>query len=206
MSSDALARARRGIGSGIAFVVTGPSGAGKTSVIERAMEALEGLAFSVSHTTRAIRDCETDGEDYVFVSEETFAELVQAGAFIEHAEFSSARYGTSFEQLERAFAGGNDVILNIEVQGAANVRARGLGAHPSIQVFLAPSSLDRLAERLRKRGTDDEAKIAERISVAEREMACLQDFDYLVINDDLDDAVEELCTIIRAERLRIRTG
>jgi len=205
MLSDPIERARRGAGFGIAFVVTGPSGAGKTSVIERAMEQLEGLAFCVSHTTRPIRDCETDGEDYVFVSQERFQELVDADAFVEYTEFSSARYGTSIEQLKRAFGEKNDVILNVEVQGAENIRKKGLGENPVVMVFLVPSSMDRLAERLRARGTDNEAKIAERISVAESEVACLRDFHYLVINDDLDRAVDELCAIIEAERLRIPT-
>ena len=205
MSNERFDVARRGVGSGIAFVVTGPSGAGKTSVIERVMDALPRLAFSVSHTTRARRAGETDGEDYLFVSETEFDRLVEEGAFVEHTVYSGARYGTSRVQLEEAFARGDDVILNVEVQGAENIRKKGLGENPVVMVFLVPSSMDRLAERLRARGTDNEAKIAERISVAESEVACLRDFHYLVINDDLDRAVDELCAIIEAERLRIPT-
>jgi len=205
MSSRDIQKARRGVGSGIAFVVTGPSGAGKTSVIVGGRAELPGLGFSVSHTTRSIRDCETDGVDYVFVDDEEFDRLVHEGAFVEHAVYSSARYGTSLGQLEKTFAKGLDIILNVEVQGAENLRKTGLGENPIVLIFLATSTFERLAERLRERGTDSEAKIAERIGVATQELECLEDFDYLVINDDLDEAVAELRAIIVAERLRLRS-
>jgi len=206
MSSRRLDEARRGTGSGIAFVVTGPSGAGKTSVINRVMDALPALAFSVSHTTRARREGESAGADYVFVGEDEFERLVLAGEFVEHTVYSGNRYGTTRGQLDEAFTRGNDIILNVEVEGATRLREIGLPGHPIVFVFLAPSTLDRLAERLRARGTESEAKIAERIAVAAREMAALDSFDYLVLNDDLDGAVDELSSIITAERLRIANG
>lgn len=208
MSSDPIATARRGAGSGIAFVVTGPSGAGKTSVIEEVMKRYPELrlSFSVSHTTRAIRECETDGADYVFVSEDEFRALVDKDSFIEHAVYSGFHYGTSEQQLKAAFAGGHDVLLNVEVQGAESIRKRGLGDHPVVLVFLTTSTVERLEDRLRRRGTDTEEKIAERIRMASTELACLSDFDYLVINDDLEQAVTELQAIIQAEQLRLRTG
>jgi len=203
MSSERFDTARRGVGSGIAFVVTGPSGAGKTSVIERVMDALPRLTFSVSHTTRPRRTGETDGEDYLFVSQDEFERLIQDGAFVEHTVYSGARYGTTHAQLGEAFARGDDVILNVEIEGAASLRSAGLARRPSVYVFLAPSSLDRLAERLRIRGTESEAKIAERIEVAAREMKALHTFDYLVLNDELDVAVAELAAIVVAERARL---
>ena len=203
MSSERFDTARRGVGSGIAFVVTGPSGAGKTSVIERVMNAIPRLAFSVSHTTRSRRSGETDGEDYLFVSEDDFDRLVQEGAFVEHTVYSGAHYGTSRTQLEEAFERGDDVILNVEIEGAESLRTVGLAGRPIVYVFLAPSSLDRLAERLRVRGTESEAKIAERIAVAAREMDALDAFDYLVVNDELDVAVAELAAIVVAERARV---
>ena len=203
MSNDQLVFARRGIGSGIAFVVTGPSGAGKTSVITRVMEQLPGLVFSVSHTTRLRRDQEAEGADYVFVAEDEFSCLVDAGEFVEHTIYSGARYGTSRTQLETSFHCGNDVILNVEVEGAKSLRRTGLEQHPIVYVFLAPSTLARLAERLRARGTEIESKIDERIAVATHEMEEAGSFDYLVINDRLDEAVTELRSIVIAERLRI---
>jgi guanylate kinase len=198
--------ARRGAGFGIAFVVTGPSGAGKTSVIYRVMVELPQLAFSVSHTTRLPREGEVDGQDYIFVSEGAFDDLVRTGGFVEHAGYSGAKYGTGIEQLESLFATGRDVILNVEVQGSASIRARGLGNHPVVHIFLAPSSLDRLEERLRARGSEQDEKIRQRLDVAAREMEALPTFDYLVINDDLDTAVSELRSVIVAERLRLATG
>jgi len=203
MSSERFDAARRGPGFGIAFVVTGPSGAGKTSVIHRVMNDLPKLSFSVSHTTRPRRSSETEGRDYFFVSDDEFERLVREGAFVERTVYSGHRYGTTRRQLDEEFARGNDVILNVEIEGAASLRAIGLDPHPIVYVFLAPSTLDRLAERLRTRGTECDGKIAERISVAAREMAALESFDYLVVNDDLDGAVTELASIIIAERSRI---
>jgi guanylate kinase len=203
MSSDNLRAARRGPGFGIAFVVTGPSGAGKTSVIERVIRELPSLAFSVSHTTRARREGEIDGRDYIFVTEKAFADLVARGGFVEHTVYSGARYGTGSEQLEDLFGQGLDVILNVEVEGAAALRARGLGPRPVVLIFLAPSSLNELRTRLRARGSERDQKIAERLSVAEREMRELPTFDYLVLNDKLEDAAAELAAIITAERLHV---
>jgi guanylate kinase len=203
MSSNRFDAARRGAGFGIAFVVTGPSGAGKTSVIRRVMNRLPRLAFSVSHTTRPRREREIEAEDYFFVDEGEFERLVRSGAFVEHTVYSGARYGTSRRQLEEEFARGNDVILNVEIEGAASLRAVGLGHHPIVYVFLAPSTLDRLAERLRARGTESEETIADRIAVAAREMGARGSFDYLVVNDELDNAVTELASIITAERSRV---
>jgi len=202
MSSDVLAR-RRGIGSGLAFVVAGPSGAGKNSVINCVIEAVERLEYSISYTTRPPREGEVDGVDYCFISREEFSRRVETGDFAEHVTYLGDLYGTSRSQIDRMVERGMDVILNIDVEGARRVRQTGLGDHAVSYVFLVPSSLERLEERLRARGTESDEQIAARLEVAEREMEALDLFDYLVINDDFDVAVDELRAIVLAERLRV---
>ena len=202
MSSDVTAR-RKGIGHGLAFVVSGPSGAGKNSVISRAMEGIPGLMYSVSYTTRPRRAHETDGVDYRFVSREEFTRRIESGDFVEHVTYLGDFYGTSRSQIDDAIARGVDVILNIDVEGAKLVRRSGLGEHAVVYVFLVPSSLERLEERLRARGTESDAEIAARLEVAAREMEAIDVFDYLVINDDLETGVAELRAIVASERLRI---
>ena len=202
MSSDVTVR-RKGIGNGLAFVVSGPSGAGKNSVINRAMEGIPGLTYSVSYTTRPRRDHETDGVDYRFVSREEFTRRIESGDFVEHVTYLGDFYGTSRSQIDDAIARGLDVILNIDVEGAKLVRRSGLGEHAVVYVFLVPSSLERLEERLRVRGTENDAEIVARLEVAAREMEAIDVFDYLVINDDLETAAAELRAIVAAERLRI---
>ncbi len=204
MSSEPLTARRMGTGHGLAFVVTGPSGAGKSSVIDRVMGQLPGLAFSVSYTTRPRRKGEIDGIDYVYVSHERFTSLVDSGEFVEHVTYLEDRYGTSRNQVERVVAADKDVILDIEIHGARSLRRTGLEGCTLVYIFLTPSTVDRLGERLRARGTESDAVIAERLRVAVQAIEELDKFDYLIINDDLDIAVDELRTIITAERLRIR--
>jgi len=187
----------------LAFVVSGPSGAGKNSVINCAMEGIPGLTYSVSHTTRPRRSHETDGVDYRFVSREEFNRLIEGGDFVEHVTYLGDFYGTSRSQIDDVIARGLDVILNIDVEGAKLVRRSGLGEHTVVYVFLVPSSLERLEERLRARGTENDAEIAARLEVAAREMEAVDVFDYLVLNDELETAVAELRAIVAAERLRI---
>ena len=202
MSSEIAAR-RKGIGGGLAFVVSGPSGAGKNSVINRAMEGLGDLEYSVSYTTRPRREHEVDGADYLFVSRKEFAQRIESGDFVEHVTYLGDLYGTSRSQIDGAVARGLDVILNIDVEGAKLVRRTGLGEHAVVYVFLVPSSLARLEERLRSRGTESDEEIAARLEVAAHEMEAVDLFDYLVINDDLETAVAELRSIVAAERIRI---
>ena len=206
MSNSGIVARRKGIGSGLAFVVTGPSGAGKNSVIDRVMEELPGLAFSVSYTTRPPREGEVDGVDYIYVSREEFNRLVARGEFVEHMTYLGDMYGTSRSQIEDIFRQGKDVVLNIDVAGARALREIGLDRYTIVYVFLTPSSLERLAERLRLRGSETEEQIAERLRVAESELRAIPAFDYLVINDDYETAVAELSAIIVAERLRITEG
>jgi len=201
--SNSLVEKRAGIGSGLAFVVSGPSGAGKNSVIDLVMAKLPGLVYSVSYTSRPKRPNEVDGEDYVFVSEGEFVCRIEAGDFLEHVTYLDDHYGTSRSQIEEFFARDLDVILNIEVEGAKTLQKQDMGEAKAIYVFLTPSSMEELETRLRKRNTEDESKIQRRLRVAESEMKALPAFDYLVINDDLDTAVHELMAIIVAERVRL---
>ena len=203
MSSEPIARRRRGIGGKLAFVVSGPSGAGKNSVIDRVMASLPGLSYSVSYTTRPPRPHEVPGRDYNFVSKAQFEQLIASGALVEYVQYLGDYYGTAQEQIEAVIARGEDVILNIDVQGAKNLKKKGLLPLSVVYVFLSPSSLDLLGERLRARSTEDEAQIAARLRVAAQELAAIPEFDYLVINDSLDQAVDELRGIIIAERARI---
>lgn len=202
--SNSLMESRAGAGSGLAFVVTGPSGAGKNSVIDLVMAKLPGLVYSVSYTSRAKRPDEVDGDDYVFVSEEQFLQRIEAGDFLEHVTYLDDHYGTSKSQIEGFIAQGLDVILNIEVEGAKTLQRTDLGNTKALYVFLAPSSTRELEARLRRRNTEDETKIQRRLAVAKREMLDLPCFDFLVINDNLDTAVLELASIIVAERIRVR--
>jgi len=202
--SNSPADSRRGIGSGLAFVVTGPSGAGKNTVIDLVMAKLPGLAYSVSYTSRPRRPSEVDGQDYIFISQEQFVRRIEEGDFLEHVTYLDDHYGTSRSQLADFIARGFDVILNIEVEGAKSLQEHDLWDTKVIYVFLAPSSMEELEARLRKRRTEDESKIQRRLEVATREMLALPCFDYFVINDDLEAAVQELASIIVAERIRVR--
>ena len=201
--SNSLSDSRKGIGSGLAFVVTGPSGAGKNSVIDRAMAVLPGLVYSVSYTSRPRRPTEVTGEDYVFVSQEQFVQRIEDGDFLEHVTYLDDHYGTSRSQLEGFISDGLDVILNIEVKGAKTLQGKDMGRTKVLYIFLTPSSTEELESRLRKRNTEDNPKIERRLEVAKREMLELPCFDFLIINDDLDTAVQELVSIIIAERIRV---
>jgi guanylate kinase len=182
---------------GIPFVVSAPSGTGKTTVCRLAIERDSGIVFSVSHTTRERRETERDGIDYHFVSPQAFHDLVDAGAFVEHAEYAGRCYGTSWSSLEAPLEAGQDLLLEIEVQGAAQVRARREGAR---FVFLLPPSMDVLEQRLRGRGTDSDEVITARLALAQQELEAVRFFDYVIVNDVLEDSVETLLEIVWAER------
>jgi guanylate kinase len=203
MSSEFLAVRRRGVGSGLAFVVSGPSGAGKNTAINHLLAKTPGLVYSVSHTTRTPRPGERDGVDYHFVSSAEFGRLVSQGEFVEHVVYLGDEYGTSKGELARLATKGFDIVLNIDVQGAATLRRVGVPEIRLVFVFFAPPSLDQLKERLRARGSETDAAIAERLRVAAREMETLHAFEYLVLNDTIENAVHELGAIVTAERLRI---
>ena len=185
---------------GIPFVIAAPSGTGKTTVCRLALEKDSQLDFSISHTTRSPRQGEQDGVDYHFVSASEFRQLVEAGAFVEHAEYNAENYGTSHEALRLPLeVRGHDVLLEIEVQGAAQVRERRPDAR---FIFLLPPSMEILEGRLRGRGTDSDAAVDRRLAMADRELEAIRFFDYAVINDDLDTAVNQVLEIVGAERSR----
>jgi guanylate kinase len=175
------------------FVITGPSGVGKGTLIRTLRERLPELELSVSATTRAPRPGEEDGVAYHFLSDSDFQRRVDAGEFVEHAVYSDRRYGTLRSELERRTAAGHPVVLEIEVQGARQVRTT---LPDAVQVFIAPPSLDALRTRLVGRGTDDEDQVAARLKVAEEELAAQGEFGHVVINDRLEDAVEQLVAIV----------
>jgi guanylate kinase len=176
------------------FVITGPSGVGKGTLIRTLRERMPELALSVSATTRSPRPGEADGVDYHFMSDADFQRRVDAGEFVEHATYSGRRYGTLRSELDRHTAAGHPVVLEIELQGARQVRA----AMPeALQVFIAPPSVDALRTRLVGRGTDDPDAVAQRLDVAREELAAQDEFAHVVVNDRLEDAVERLVTIVR---------
>jgi guanylate kinase len=178
------------------FVITGPSGVGKGTLISRLLERVPGLELSVSATTREPREGEADGRDYHFLSPEEFDRRVEDDDFLEFATYSGHRYGTLRSEVGKRLEDGHSVVLEIEVQGASQVRA---AMRESVQVFIAPPRPEVLLERLRARGTDSPAAIEARLKVAEVELAAQGDFDHLIVNDDLERAAAELEEIVRAE-------
>jgi guanylate kinase len=177
-------------------VITGPSGVGKGTLIRRLRERIPDLALSTSATTREPREGERDGVDYHFLTREEFARRADANEFLEHAAYSGNRYGTLRSEVARRLAAGESVLLEIEVQGARQVRA----AMPeAVLVFIAPPSAEALRERLEGRGTDSREAIDERLRTAEIELDAQQEFKHVIVNDDLDRAVDELARIVESE-------
>ena len=175
------------------FVIAAPSGAGKTSLVRALMERVPALRFSISYTTRARRPTEEHGRDYFFVGKDEFSRMIAAGEFLEHATVFDNSYGTSRDQVEQSLAGGRDLILEIDWQGAAQVRR----ALPEcVSIFILPPSRAELERRLRGRGTDAEAVIQRRLRDAASDMAHWREFDHVVINDHFDRALSELETIV----------
>ncbi len=178
-------------------VVAAPSGGGKSTVLARVFAEVPGLLFSISHTTRAPRPGEQSGREYFFVDETRFRELIAEGALLEWAKVHGGLYGTSRAELERARAAGKDLVLDIDVQGAAQIVA----AHPSaLTIFLRPPSVEVLGQRLRRRATDSEDVVARRIGNATGEIERASEFRHVVVNDDLDTTVRKVKEIIEAER------
>jgi guanylate kinase len=190
------------VSDGFLLVISAPSGCGKTTILRQVMAEMPGVTFSVSHTTRAPREGEVDGKDYFFVSRKEFERIRDGkpGGFLEWAEVHGNYYGTGNEQVVRQLESGQDVVLDIDVQGAQQVMENG----DPVTVFIAPPNLEELTRRLRGRGTDSEETIRLRLSNAEQEMALSGRYDYLIVNDRLEEAVGSLQAIIMAERLRRR--
>lgn len=182
------------------FVVSAPSGAGKTSLVKELLAQDQGLAVSVSHTTRAMRPGERDGVDYHFVPLPEFEQMIADGQFLEHARVFDNRYGTAQASVEATLARGLDVVLEIDWQGARQVRERIPGA---VSIFILPPSRDSLAQRLQGRGQDSDEVIARRMRDARSETEHYAEYDYLLVNDDFDTALAQLRAVVTAERLKL---
>jgi guanylate kinase len=185
--------------TGTLYIFSAPSGAGKTSLVKALIEATPNLVVSVSHTTRAMRPGEENGVHYHFIPVDSFQNLVEADQFLEHAQVFDNFYGTSQSAIEQQLAAGQDVILEIDWQGARQVRHRMAG---SVSVFILPPSRAELERRLSGRGTDSAEIIARRMRDAVNEMQHYDEYDYLVVNDDFQLALGDLRSIINSERLR----
>jgi guanylate kinase len=178
------------------FVITGPSGVGKGTVIRALRDRVPELELAVSATTRAPRPGEQDGRDYHFLDDEEFERRVQAGAFVEHARYAGRRYGTLRSELEERLAQGRPVVLEIELQGARQIRRR---MPEAVQVFIEPPGEEALRTRLVGRGTDSEQEVARRLDRAREELAASAEFPHRVVNDRLDDAVTDLERLVRSQ-------
>jgi guanylate kinase len=182
------------------FVITGPSGVGKGTLIRGLLERRPQLELSVSATTRAPRGGERDGVDYHFLSEQAFERHVREGDFVEHADYAGRRYGTLRSELESRLAAGVPLVLEIEVQGARQVRRT---LPEAVQVFIAPPSPEALRERLIGRGTDDPEVVERRLDVARGELEAQSEFGHVVVNDELASALSELVAIVDGELTRV---
>lgn len=186
---------------GLLFIVSAPSGTGKTTLVERLVREVPNLRMSRSYTSRRARDGEADGVDYNFITRDQFERMIGEGAFLEHADVFGNFYGTGAADTEAILASGHDLVLVIDVQGARQVRSRGLEC---IGIFVLPPSAEILAQRLRGRSKDTEEQIRTRLEVSSREVSEYTSYDYVVINDEVDTAVDHLHSIILAERSRVR--
>ena len=182
------------------FTISAPSGAGKTSLVKALLEKQTDIAVSISHATRDKRPGEVDGKDYHFVSIEQFEQMVKQDAFLEHAKVFDNYYGTSQQAVEDLLLQGKHVILEIDWQGAQQVKQK---LPDTVAIFILPPSREALRQRLTGRGTDDEAIIERRMAAADREMSHYSDAEYLVINDDFDQALNDLECIIHAQSMKL---
>lgn len=186
---------------GLLFIVSAPSGTGKTTLVERLVPDVKGLRVSRSYTSRPPRAGEHDGVDYNFISRPAFEAMVAQDGFLEHADVFGNLYGTGAVETERALESGEDLVLVIDVQGARQVRATKF---EHVGIFVLPPSFEVLESRLRRRSADTEAAMLRRLDVARREVEAVHEYDYVVINNEVDDAVGRLRSIIEAERARLR--
>ena len=196
--ADSIAAAP--VQSGILFVVSSPSGGGKGTLIQRVLHQMSNLSYSVSYTTRQPRSGEVNGREYIFVTREKFLEMIEQGHFLEWANVHGHLYGTSRHQVADDVSHGKDIILEVDVQGAASIRNL---ISDAVSVFILPPSLEILRQRLIARGTDSPDELAVRLRNAPEELKAYREFDYVIINDDVDRAAGQLSAIIEAERTRL---
>lgn len=185
---------------GTLFIVTAPSGAGKTSLVNELLNQIKNLLVSVSHTTRPIRPSETNGKNYHFIDERRFLSMLSNGDFLETADVYGYKYGTSSKWVSAELGRGNDVILEIDWQGAIQIKRQFPGA---CSIFILPPSLEALIDRLHKRQQDDDETIARRMAQAKEVISHVKDADYAVVNDRFDETVNEVSSIIQSRRLKI---
>ncbi len=185
--------------NGLVFIVSAPSGAGKTTLCNMAIEHFPTLIHSVSYTTRDAREGEVDGVQYHFIKKKKFDEMAVEGEFVEDAVVHGSRYGTSGKDLERLCSSGVEVIVEIDVQGARQLKERLPGA---VFIFILPPSVKSCEERLRQRDKDSDEEISKRLDVALLEIKKCKDYDYIIINDDLEKAFDELRSVITAEKVK----
>jgi guanylate kinase len=186
---------------GIIFILSAPSGAGKTTISRAAIKAIKGLEASVSLTTRMRRDNEVDGLDYHFVNDDEFKRRADAGELAEYARVFDASYGTPRQPLDLAIANGRDMLLDIDIQGARQIRDKY--RDDAATIFVLPPSFAELEQRLRHRGTENAAEIARRLKRARDEALAYPEYDYLIINASLEDSIARLAAVVAAERLRV---
>lgn len=182
------------------FILSAPSGAGKTSLVRQACERMSHLTVSVSHTTRPMRPADRDGVDYHFVEVAEFEGMIAQGAFLEHARVFDNLYGTSQAEVERTLASGTDVLLEIDWQGADQVRRL---MPEACSIFIVPPSREILQSRLRGRASDSDEVIERRLQEAVDDMKHFSNYDYLIINDDFDTALQQLCSVVMAKRVEV---
>ncbi len=186
-------------GRGMLIVVSSPSGGGKGTLIDRVLRTVPGVSYSVSYTTRAPRGTEQDGREYVFVSTAAFQEMICRGEFLEWANVYGYLYGTSLAQVERELKAGQDIILEIDVQGATSIREKIIDA---VSIFILPPSFELLRQRLVARATDSPADLERRLRGAPAEVEQHRNFQYVILNDDINRASQQLAAVIYAERAR----
>ena len=182
---------------GLLIVVSGPSGCGKGTILGSITKEM-GISYSVSATTRAMREGEVDGVNYHYITKERFEQLIEEDKVLEYTSYCGNYYGTLRDEVDSRREQGQDVLLEIEVEGAANVRRL---CPDAVSIFIAPPSVKELERRLRKRGTETEEVIAERVSQAEREIHSALEYDYIIINGELEKAVNDVASVINAERI-----
>lgn len=187
---------------GLMLIMSSPSGAGKTTLTRRLLGDDQDVAMSVSATTRAPRPGEVDGKDYYFVSTERFDEMVEGDLLLEHANVFGNKYGTPRLPVEEALLGGKDVIFDIDWQGTQQLMSRAQ-VRDIVRIFILPPSISSLEERLRKRGQDSDETVASRMAKAESEISHYAEYDYVLVNDNLEETYADLQAIVRAERLRL---